>query len=282
MKHSLVTLTFNDGKLDSANSDLSGLPKDTKFEISESNGFFLQVPKDSSLSVLEIHYGEQTTEFDCTFELAQNSSLDYLKWKNFTNSVVHNSDLNVEQSSGSNFSGGFFSFGGANIYQSLKLSQIGEHAKSTLYGFCEPVQDNQEIKHEIDLLHAAPFGTSDMFYKGILSAKSKSGFRGRVKALKEAKSIEAHQANHYLLLSKDAEARSCPELEIYQEDIKCSHGATVGQIDDAALFYLRSRGIPYDQAKMILQKAFVQDIVMRAPQVFHPWFKKNWGYFNEL
>ncbi len=110
-------------------------------------------------------------------------------------------------------------------------------------GFYHLHHDNQYIDNHIDIDHVAPRSNSEMLYKGILDNKSRAVFNGRLHVEKDAQKIIAYQANHNLLLSNDAEVYSKPELEIYADDVKCKHGATTGQLDQDAFFYLRSRGI---------------------------------------
>ena len=99
-----------------------------------------------------------------------------------------------------------------------------------------------------------------MLYKGLLDKKSRATFNGKVYVHPRAQHIRAQQANHNLLLSSAAEVNSKPELEIYANDVKCTHGATVGQLDSEALFYLQSRGIEKEQAMVLLTHAFATEV----------------------
>jgi len=114
--------------------------------------------------------------------------------------------------------------------------------------------------------HNSPHTKSSQFYKGILDDVSKASFRGKVIVKKDAQHIEAKQSNHNLLLSQTAKVSTMPELEIYADDVKCSHGATVGQLDEDALFYLRSRGIEETVARQILTQGFIQDVLFSFPE----------------
>jgi len=125
--------------------------------------------------------------------------------------------------------------------------------------------DKNTSDHDIVINHQHSNTHSRQFYKGILDGQSEASFRGKVVVAKDAQKIEAYQQNHNLLLSEKAQVASKPELEIYADDVKCSHGATVGQLDEAALFYLRSRGIAADKARQILTKGFLHDVFMRFP-----------------
>lgn len=121
-------------------------------------------------------------------------------------------------------------------------------------------RDKQFIDNHIEIKHAAPHTQSYMLYKGILDNTTQAVFNGHLLVKEGAKRIEAYQANHHLLLSNKAEAYAKPELEIYTDDVKCKHGATTGQLDEEALFYLRSRGISKDTAKAMLMTAFMQEV----------------------
>jgi Fe-S cluster assembly protein SufD len=120
------------------------------------------------------------------------------------------------------------------------------------------------VDYHIDIEHAAPRSSSEMLYKGILDKKSRAVFNGRLHVEQNAQKILAYQANHNLLLSNEAEVNSKPELEIYADDVKCKHGATTGQLDQDALFYMQARGIQRVDAVNILLKGFSDEILQRV------------------
>ena len=105
--------------------------------------------------------------------------------------------------------------------------------------------------------HAVPYTTCSEVFKGILDDESRGVFQGRIVVHKDAQGTDGHQLSNVLLLSDKAEMDAKPELEIYADDVKCSHGATTGQLDETALFYLRSRGIPEALARNLLIQSFV-------------------------
>ncbi|MDH3693398.1 MAG: SufD family Fe-S cluster assembly protein, partial [Gammaproteobacteria bacterium] len=111
--------------------------------------------------------------------------------------------------------------------------------------------------------HAVANCTSKEYYKGILDGRSRAVFHGRVLVRQDAQQTDAEQNNQNLLLSKNAEVDTKPQLEIYADDVKCSHGATVGQLDNDAVFYLRSRGIAVEQARDLLTYAFANEVLSR-------------------
>ncbi len=109
--------------------------------------------------------------------------------------------------------------------------------------------------------HARPHTTSHELYKGILDGKSEGVFHGRIIVRPEAQKTDAIQRNKNLLLSRDAVINTKPQLEIYADDVRCTHGATVGQVDQDAVFYLRSRGIGLEEARSLLTYAFTSDLI---------------------
>ena len=125
------------------------------------------------------------------------------------------------------------------------------------------VGGRQHVDNHTRIDHSAPHGTSHEFYRGILDGHSRAVFNGKVIVHPGAQKTNAHQANHNLLLSRDAEIDSKPQLEIYADDVKCTHGATIGQLDDNQLFYLRARGVPETMARSLLVHAFAHDVVER-------------------
>ena len=123
--------------------------------------------------------------------------------------------------------------------------------------------DRQHFDNHTQVNHLVPHCTSDEYYKTILDDKSRSIFRGRIVVAEDAQQTNADQQNNNLLLSKGAEADTLPQLEIYADDVKCSHGATVGQLDEASLFYLRSRGISLESATSLLTIGFANEVIDR-------------------
>jgi Fe-S cluster assembly protein SufD len=119
---------------------------------------------------------------------------------------------------------------------------------------------NQVVANHTTIDHAAQDGTSRELYKGILDGRSRGVFHGRVIVRNEAQRTDAKQSNKNLLLSRDAEVDSKPQLEISADDVKCSHGATIGRLEDEALFYLRARGIDEAEARRLLLRAFAAEV----------------------
>ena len=123
----------------------------------------------------------------------------------------------------------------------------------------------QRSDHWTRVDHAVPDTTSRELYKGVLAGESRAAFTGNVWVRQDAQRTNAEQENRNLLLSRKALAESTPQLEIYADDVQCSHGSTVGQLDDAALFFLRARGIGQEEARQMLTQAFAGEVVERIP-----------------
>ena len=125
------------------------------------------------------------------------------------------------------------------------------------------VDGRQHVDHHTVIDHVSSHSTSREFYKGLLDDEARGIFNGRIIVRPDAQKTDARQTNKNLLLSREALVDSNPQLEIYADDVKCAHGATIGQLDEEALFYLRSRGISLDDARNLLMQGFVQEIADR-------------------
>jgi len=153
-----------------------------------------------------------------------------------------------------------FDFGSAMARNDVAVDITAPGASANLHGLYLAT-DEQHIDNHVKVIHGAGPATSSQDYRGILSGRSRCVFNGKAVVLAGADGTDANQSNHNLLLSEKAEIDTKPELEIYADDVKCSHGATVGQLDEAALFYLRSRGLTEDVAKRALTRAFASGML---------------------
>jgi Fe-S cluster assembly protein SufD len=145
----------------------------------------------------------------------------------------------------------------------LTVRLLGEGGECELHGLYLADGD-RTTDHRTRVEHVAPRCTSRELYKGIMDARGHGIFAGLVSVRPDAQRTDARLANHNLLLSADATADTKPELEIFADDVKCSHGATVGQVDEEALFYLRSRGLAPEAARALLLRAFVAEVTAKA------------------
>ena len=121
----------------------------------------------------------------------------------------------------------------------------------------------QHVDNMLKIDHTAPGSVSDQYFKGVLDGRAKAAFAGKIHVHQAAQQTNAYQTNNNLLLSPDAEINTKPELEIYADDVKCSHGATAGELDEHELFYLRSRGLDPETARTMLTFAFADEVLER-------------------
>ncbi|NDV42228.1 Fe-S cluster assembly protein SufD [Flagellimonas sediminis] len=161
-----------------------------------------------------------------------------------------------------------FSFGGKLIRNNLNFYQNGERIDSTLKGVTI-LGDKQHVDHHTLVHHRQPNCESHQDYKGIFGDSSTGVFNGKIIVDKIAQKTDAFQQNNNILLSDRATINSKPQLEIFADDVKCSHGCTIGQLDEDALFYLRSRGIPKKEATALLMYAFANNVLasVRIPEL---------------
>ncbi len=174
----------------------------------------------------------------------------------------------VSQERNSDYSLHTFSLGGELTRNNLSIAQNGERIESTINGITI-IGKNQHVDHNTLIHHKKPNCNSYQDYKGIFGGNSVGVFNGQVMVEKDAQKTNAFQSNNNVLISDKATINTKPQLEIYADDVKCSHGCTVGQLDQNALFYLRSRGIPEKEATALLMYGFANKVLgsVGIPQV---------------
>ncbi|RAJ18044.1 Fe-S cluster assembly protein SufD [Olleya aquimaris] len=186
--------------------------------------------------------------------------VDYYKVQNDNLNASLIDNTFVEQKRESHVSVHTFSFGGKLTRNNLNFYQNGEYMDSTLNGVTI-IGDKQHVDHNTLVHHIEPNCESHQDYKGIFTDNATGVFNGKVIVNKEAQKTNAFQSNNNILLSDKATINSKPQLEIFADDVKCSHGCTIGQLDDSALFYMKSRGIPEKEAKGLLMYAFSNNVL---------------------
>ncbi|MFN8256873.1 MAG: Fe-S cluster assembly protein SufD [Bacteroidales bacterium] len=174
--------------------------------------------------------------------------------------AFHVNHTRVIQETGSRFSAHTLTMCGAIVRNDIQVKQAGEGCDTKLNGLYLPSRE-QHFDNNTFIHHAKPHGTSNQVYKGIIDNKSSAVFLGKVLVDRDAQKINAYQSNRNILLTKYAKVNSKPQLEIYADDVACSHGSTTGQIDKEALFYLQSRGINRRHAELLLLSAFIADVI---------------------
>ena len=162
----------------------------------------------------------------------------------------------------STFSSNAITLGGAIVRNDVMAELQGEGGECTLNGLYL-VDGTRLVDNHTTILHAKPHCDSHEIYKGILDDQARAVFNGKIIVAIDAQKTDAKQTNKALLLSEEAQINTKPELEIFADDVKCTHGATIGQLDPDALFYLRSRGLDREQARDVLIHAFASDLVNR-------------------
>jgi Fe-S cluster assembly protein SufD len=195
--------------------------------------------------------------------LMEDAQVDHFKVQEESTKAFHIATLQVHQDRDSRFASHSISFGGQLARNDINIVLDAEGARCTLNGLFM-VSGRQHVDFHTRVDHAKANGSSEEVYKGILDGRSRGVFNGRVKVHPDAQKTDAQQSNKNILLSRDAEIDTKPELEIYADDVKCAHGATVGQLDEQTLFYLRSRGIGEDQARGLLTYGFAREILDRV------------------
>ena len=147
-----------------------------------------------------------------------------------------------------------------NASFSITVNQLGEGCRTEIYGL-ENLHGDESVTAETHVTHAVGGGTSNQLVKFVLADRARGSFIGDLKIAPDAQKTEAHQTNRNLLLSEDAEMRTRPQLEIYADDVKATHGASTGQLDESALFYMQQRGIDKQKARQLLVNAFMIDVL---------------------
>jgi Fe-S cluster assembly protein SufD len=214
--------------------------------------------------VLERYVGNGATFSNAVTEvwLGANAVVDHYKVQEESAEALHVGSMYFHGARSSNFSSHSITFGGALVRNEVLAVLGGEGIDCTLNGLYV-ARGRQLIDNHTTIDHVQPHCGSHEVYKGILGDQSRAVFNGRIVVRPDAQKTDAKQTNKALLLSDDAQINTKPELEIFANDVKCTHGAAIGQLDDDAVFYLRSRGLGYDEARALLVRAFAGDILNR-------------------
>ena len=192
--------------------------------------------------------------------IGKNANVEYNKIQDNTENAILIDNMNIYQQQDSSAIVNTLIFGGAFTRNNLNFEQNGSNCDSNMNGI-SILDNNQFADNHTFVDHKQPHCRSNELYKGIYLGDSKGVFNGKIMVRPDAQKIDAFQSNNNLLLSENATIDSKPQLEIYADDVKCSHGCTIGQLDDDALFYMRSRGIREKEAKAVLTYAFASEAV---------------------
>lgn len=190
----------------------------------------------------------------------ENSKLDFTRVQNEHNKAIQLTNVFAHQLANSKVSSNYITLHGGKIRNNISVDLKGEGAENNSMGLYL-VDNSQHVDNYININHLAPNCSSNQLYKGILDDTSSGAFNGKIYVAKDAQKTQAYQRNNNILLTDTAKMQTRPQLEIYADDVKCSHGATVGQLDTDALFYIRSRGIPYKESMHLLMYAFAHAVL---------------------
>ncbi|SDO91526.1 Fe-S cluster assembly protein SufD [Halomonas shengliensis] len=218
----------------------------------------------SQATLIEHHVGEEgAANFTNLVEeviLERNALLTHYKLQEAPLADLHVASIHVEQARDSRYTSFNLNLGGALVRTDLISDLNGENATCDFYGLFYG-QDRQHVDSHTLANHNAPHTFSNENYKGILDDRAHGVFNGKVVVKRDSQKIEGFQSNANLLLSDRAEIDAKPELEIYADDVKCSHGTTTGQLDEEAIYTLRSRGIDRQTARGLLTLAFAGEVL---------------------
>ncbi|MBI3844927.1 MAG: Fe-S cluster assembly protein SufD [Planctomycetes bacterium] len=201
---------------------------------------------------------------------ADDSVAEHVKLQRESTAAFHVAALQIQQGRNANVTSHSVALGGSVVRNELSSVLGGEGAECQLNGLYV-LSGAQHVDNHTMLDHAKPHCSSRELYKGVLDGQSRGVFYGRIIVRPDAQKTDAKQTNKNLLLSNDALVNTMPQLEIYADDVKCTHGATIGRLDDNATFYLRSRGIGAEDAQRILTHAFISEMIgrIKAESVRH-------------
>ncbi len=220
----------------------------------------------SQCTIVERHIGVDGTVYlnNVITEIiaGDNAHIDHYKIQQESNDAFHMGGVFINQAKSSQVKNHNIALSGLVTRNDIATNLLGQGAHMEMNGLVVG-QGRQHIDNHTEVNHAVPNCTSDEYYKTVLDDHSRSVFRGRIIVAEDAQLTNADQQNNNLLLSDNAEADCKPQLEIYADDVKCSHGATVGQLDPVSLFYLKSRGINEASANALLTFAFANEVIER-------------------
>ena len=195
--------------------------------------------------------------------LSSYSQLSFYKMENVNNQTCINSDLIINLSDNANLQTFFIALNGGKLSNKLRINFNNINSSADINGLYL-IDRQQSAENIIEVYHLTDSCKSTQLFKGILDDEAKANFLGHILVGHNAKNNEARQTNNNILLTDKAKVNTRPFLEIYNDDVQCSHGATTGQLDENALYYLRTRGISEKQAKMLLMEAFCQNVLSKS------------------
>jgi Fe-S cluster assembly protein SufD len=192
--------------------------------------------------------------------VAEHASYEHYKLENTHIKTTNLATLLIDQKNSSNVLANVITLHNGLTRNTIEIDVNGEHCETTLAGMV--IGDKkQQVDNFTSIIHSKPNCNSRELFKYVLDDTAKGAFTGKLYVARDAQKTAAFQTNKNILLNRTAKMRTKPQLEIYADDVKCSHGATIGQLDESALFYMRQRGIPEKEAKLLLMFAFTADVI---------------------
>tara|TARA_B100001093_G_C26767899_1_gene988738 strand:+ start:137 stop:1393 length:1257 start_codon:yes stop_codon:yes gene_type:complete len=222
----------------------------------------IDIGKSSSISLVEHHIGFGSGNFSNSttfFSLKENSHCKHIRLQKDSEQAVNAGNIHLEQEKYSKYYLSHFGFGSSLGSIALNCDLNGQGAECHLSGL-SLIKNSQHLDSHILINHKSSNCISSQNFKTVLKDYSSGVFNGKVVVNKDAQKTDSNQSNKNILLSKNARMNSNPQLVINADDVKCSHGSSTGEIDQEALFYLRSRGIDFETAKSILIQGFISEI----------------------
>ena len=224
----------------------------------------ISIGEGAKVTLIERFIGTDTGQYFhnnlCDIHIAEAASLTHYRSQNESRQAYHLSNLSISQYQKSHYYSNFMSFGGSWSKTDIKVDFNEQDADCEISGLYL-VGDQQMTDFHLDVNHSKPACQSREKFKGILYGKGRAVFDGHILVNKQAQGSDAQLNNDNLLLTRDAEVDTKPQLEIYADDVKCSHGTTVGQLDPQQIFYMRSRGLSEKTAQRLLCLGFARDII---------------------
>jgi len=192
--------------------------------------------------------------------VSENATYEHYKLENMHVKTTNLATLLIDQQASSNVLANVITLHNGQTRNTVEIDLDGEHCETLLCGMV--IGDkNQQVDNFTSIIHNKPNCHSRELFKYVLDDMAKGGFTGKLYVAKDAQKTAAFQTNRNILLSKTAKMRTKPQLEIYADDVKCSHGATIGQLDESAKFYMQARGISGEEARLLLMFAFTNDVI---------------------
>jgi Fe-S cluster assembly protein SufD len=243
------------------------------------------VEEGAEATIIERHDGQgaywknRVTEID----VHANAKLNHIRIQNDSIDAINTNMTTIQMDKDSTYDGFSLNLGGKLTRHEIDCFINGSNAECHFNGI-NLLKDHQHGDTTIVIEHKAPHCQSNQFYRSLLDDHARGVFQGKVHVYQEAQKTDGYQMSNAILLSKDAEMDTKPELEIYADDVKCSHGATTGQMDEGPLFYLRTRGLSEAEARFLLATAFIDEITAKianesvrfeVERLSHTWLNQN-------